>query len=73
MHQIKGIIQIRSTLFVCALLIYLIALSANAVAASVMTGIDVLKVYVIIMQECGRDLAEIIQQAPPLYKTDNIG
>ena len=73
MHQIKGIIQIRSTLFVCALLIYLITLSANAVAASVMTGIDVLKVYVIIMQECGRDLAEIIQQARPLYKTDNIG
>jgi uncharacterized protein YbbC (DUF1343 family) len=43
MHQIKGIFQIRTALFVCALLIYSIALSANVSANSVLTGIDVLK------------------------------
>jgi len=43
MHQIKGIFQIRTTLFICALLIYSITLSAHVSAASVLTGIDVLK------------------------------
>ena len=43
MHQIKGIFQIRTRLFVCALIIYSIALSAHVSAASVLTGIDVLK------------------------------
>jgi len=43
MHQIKRIFQIRTTLFVYALLIYSIALSAYVSANSVLTGIDVLK------------------------------
>ena len=43
MHQIKGIFQIRTRLFVCALLIYSVALSANVFAGTVLTGIDILK------------------------------